>query len=124
MQTPKEENSRGVELMRRCWDLALACVLCPCWSLCPRGAELFGVVVSDDERTDKNSDKKLDKVLSWRNKSLSKSIFELMYKSVSYSLYSTIVYYGVRKWSSVHRFRAVLWRCKCAELRKHRCGGI
>jgi hypothetical protein len=81
--------------MRRCWDLALAYVLCPCWSSGPGGAELFGVVVGDDEGTDKDSDKELDKVLSRRNRSLSKSMFELMYKSVSYSLYSTVVYYGV-----------------------------
>jgi hypothetical protein len=53
VQTPKEENSGGAELTRRCWDLALAYVLCPCWSSCPGGAELFGVVVGDDEGTDR-----------------------------------------------------------------------
>jgi hypothetical protein len=62
-------------------------VLRPCWSLCPGGAELFGVVIGDNKRTDKDSDKEFDKVLSQRNKSLSKSIFELKYKSVSDSLY-------------------------------------
>ena len=95
MQTPKEGNSGGAELMWRCWDLALAYVLCPCWSSCPGGAELFRVVIGDDVGTDKDSDKELDKVLSRRNRSLSKSIFKLKYKSVLYSLYSTVVYYGV-----------------------------
>jgi hypothetical protein len=124
VQTPKEENTGGAELTRRCWDLALAYVVCPCWSSGPRGVELFGVVVGDDEGTDKDSDKELDKVLSRRNKSLSKSIFELKYKSILYSVYSTGVYYGVRKWSSVHKFGAVLRRHECAERQIHRCRGI
>jgi hypothetical protein len=94
MQTSKEKNSGGEEVLRLGLSLYAMYAL-PCWSSGPRGVELFRVVIDNNEGTDKNSDKELNNVLSWRNKSLSKLIFKLKYKSVSYSLYSTVVYYRV-----------------------------